>query len=182
MSIFKLGVRGRLYGGFGALVLFGAVLAGFAVWQLGAIQDQVADMTVQSKNTIRAGEIVAELHAIRRATVRYAFDQDEASFADSEQRSTKVTALLGDAVNTTKSAERRAVYGEVAKMVTELNVKRSALHDAFIEMQAGRALLFTDGDKLAADVKKFVDAAHGSPIGQAASELESRVLLVRVAN
>jgi methyl-accepting chemotaxis protein len=182
MSIFNLRIRGRLYGGFGALVLFGAVLAGFAVWQLGAIQDQVADMTVQSKNTIRAGEIVAELHAIRRATVRYAFDQDEASFADSEQRSTKVTALLGDAVNTTKSAERRAVYGEVAKMVTELNVKRSALHDAFIKMQAGRALLFTDGDKLAADVKKFVDAAHGSPIGQAASELESRVLLVRVAN
>jgi hypothetical protein len=177
-----MSISGRLYGGFGALVLFGAALAGFAVWQLGAIQDQVADMTVQSKNTIRAGEIVAELHAIRRATVRYAFDQDEASFADSEQRSTKVAALLGDAVNTTKSAERRAVYGEVAKMVTELSVKRSALHDAFIKMQAGRALLFTDGDKLAIDVKTFVDAARDSPIAQAASELESRVLLVRVAN
>ena len=182
MSIFNLRIGGRLYGGFGALVLFGAALAGFAVWQLGAIQDQVADMTLQSKNTIRAGEIVAEVHAIRRATVRYAFDQDEASFKDSEQRSAKVEALLGDAVNTTKSAERRAIYGDVAKMVTALNVKRSALHDAFIKMQAGRALLFSDGDKMAADVKTFVEGAHDSPIAQAANELESRVLLVRVAN
>jgi hypothetical protein len=49
-------------------------------------------------------------------------------------------------------------------------------------MQAGRTLLFTDGDKLAIDVKTFVDAARDSPIAQAASELESRVLLVRVAN
>ena len=35
MSFLNLRIRGRLYGGFGALVLFCAALASFAVWQLG---------------------------------------------------------------------------------------------------------------------------------------------------
>jgi methyl-accepting chemotaxis protein len=95
---------------------------------------------------------------------------------------TKVTALLEEASKTTKSPERFAIYAEVTKMATELNVKRSALNDAFKQMQAGRALLFGDGDKLAADTRKFVDAAHDSPVTQAADELESKILLVRVAN
>ena len=43
-------------------------------------------------------------------------------------------------------------------------------------------MLFGDGDKLAADTRKFVDAAHDSPVTQAADELESKILLVRVAN
>jgi hypothetical protein len=41
MSFLNLRIRGRLYGGFGALLLFCAGLAGFAVWQLGGIQDGV---------------------------------------------------------------------------------------------------------------------------------------------
>ena len=76
MSFLNLRIRGRLYGGFGALVLFCAALAGFAVWQLSGIHDQVGSMTVQSKNTIRVGQISAELQAIRRAILRYNFDHD----------------------------------------------------------------------------------------------------------
>jgi methyl-accepting chemotaxis protein len=49
-------------------------------------------------------------------------------------------------------------------------------------MQAGRALLFSDGDKMAAEVQKFVDAAAKTPFEPAAAALESKVLLVRVAN
>ncbi len=41
MSFLNFRIRGRLYGGFSALVLFCALLAGFAVWQLTAIRDQV---------------------------------------------------------------------------------------------------------------------------------------------
>ena len=43
-------------------------------------------------------------------------------------------------------------------------------------------LLFSDGDKMAADVQKFVDAAENTPFEQAAGALLSKVLLVRVAN
>lgn len=72
MSFLNLRIRGRLYGGFGALVLFGIATAVFAVWQLSAINAQVAALTLQSNNTIRVEEIATELQAIRRAVLRYA--------------------------------------------------------------------------------------------------------------
>jgi hypothetical protein len=71
MSFLKLRIRGRLYGGFGLLLLFCAALAGFAVWQLGGIHGQVGTMTMQSNNAIRVGEITTELQAARRAILRY---------------------------------------------------------------------------------------------------------------
>jgi methyl-accepting chemotaxis protein len=182
MSILNLRIRGRLYGGFGALVLFGAVLAGYEVSQLWAIQTDVATTNMQSKNAIRVGDIVAELHAIRRAVLRYAFDQNELSFAESEQRLTKVTGLLDEAGKTTTSDQRRAAYAEAAGAIAEMKLKRAALGDAVRKMQAGRALLVSDGDKMAAEIRKLVDAAKDTSASQAASALEAGVLLVRVAN
>jgi hypothetical protein len=101
MSFLNLRMSGRLYAGFGALVLFCAALAGFGVWQLGEIRAQVATMTLQSNNTIRVGDIAAELESIRRAILRYAFDHDEKSLAEAETRLKKSTELLDAAVKTT---------------------------------------------------------------------------------
>jgi methyl-accepting chemotaxis protein len=182
MSFLNLRIRGRLYGGFGALVLFCAALAGFAVWQLGAIHTEVAALTVQSKNTIRVGEITTELQGTRRALLRYTFDQDEASFAEAEKRMSRTTDLLEDAAKTTISEERRTVYKDAAKEIAELKTKRVALGDAVKQVQAGRKLLFTDGDQMAADVQKFVEAADKTDFTHEANALETKVLLVRVAN
>jgi methyl-accepting chemotaxis protein len=182
MSFLNLRIRGRLYGGFGALLLFCATLAGFGVWQLSAVRDQVGLLSVQSQNAVRIGEITTNLQAIRRGVLRYAFDQDEASLAEADKRLAQVTGLLEEAERTTKSEERRAAYRETEKDVAEVKAKRAALGDAVKQMLAGRALLFSDGDKMAADVQKFVDAAENTPFEQAAGALLSKVLLVRVAN
>jgi methyl-accepting chemotaxis protein len=182
MSFLNLRIRGRLYGGFGALVLSCAALAGFAVWQLWGIDTQVAFMTLQSKNAIRAGEIATELQATRRALLRYAFDQDEASFAESEKHLSKITHLLEEAARTTPSEERRAMYTNAIKEMAEMTTKRAALGEAIKQMLAGRNLLFTDGDQMAADVQKFVDAADKTDFAHEVSALETKVLLVRVAN
>jgi methyl-accepting chemotaxis protein len=178
----NLRIRGRLYVGFGALVLFCAALAGFAVMQLVAIHTEVASLTVQSKNAIRAGEITTELQATRRALLRYTFDQDEASFAEAEKRMSKTTDLLEEAVKTAISEERRTVYRDAAKEIAELKTKRLASGDAIKQMLAGRNLLFTDGDQMAADVQKFVDAADKTDFSHEAAALATKVLLVRVAN
>src|SRR6266851_6921743 len=182
MSFLNLRIRGRLYGGFGALVLFCAALAGFAVWQLSGIHDQVGSMTVQSKNTIRVGQMSAELQAIRRAILRYNFDHDEASYAEAEKRLTETSEFLDLAIKETRSEERRAIYKEVQQDVAELKLKRLALGDAVKQLVAGSDLLFADGDKMAADVQKFVDAAQKTEFAHLANVLEAKVLLVRVAN
>src|SRR5712672_1430234 len=182
MSFLNLRIRGRLYGGFGALLLFCAGLAGFAVVQLGAIHTEVASLTVQSKNTIRVTEIATELQGTRRALLRYTFDEDEASFAEAEKRMCKIADLLEEGIKTSISEERRAHYKEAIKEIAELKAKRVALGDAVKQMLAGRNLLFTDGDQMAADVQKFVDAADKTDFSHEANALETKVLVLRVAN
>jgi methyl-accepting chemotaxis protein len=182
MSPINLRIRGRLFGGFGALVLFGIALAGFAVWQLGEIRTQVQALTLQSSSTIRIGEIATELEAVRRAILRYAFDQDEQSFAESERRLANVTKLLGVAEKNTMSDERRAGYRDIASDVEDLKTKRVALGDAIKSMIGARQWLNTDGAKVAADVQNFVDAAEKTDFAQGAHSLGTSFLLVRVAN
>jgi methyl-accepting chemotaxis protein len=182
MSFLNLRIGGRLYGGFAALLLFCMGLAGFAVWQLEELGTQVAAMTSQSENTIRVGEIATNLQAIRRAVLRYAFDHDEKSYTEAETRLKTAGDLLVVADKTTKSEERRAAYKEINNDVEELKVKRLALGDAVKQAAAGRASLFTEGDRMAEDVQKFVDAAAKSDSAPGATFLEAKVLLVRVAN
>jgi methyl-accepting chemotaxis protein len=182
MSFLSFRIRGRLYGGFGILLVFCAALAGFAIWQLTSIRDQIGMMEVQSRNAIRVGDIATELQAIRRAILRYTFDQDEASLAESDKRLAAVSDTVNEAIRTTRSEERKAAYQQVSKDVADLKIKRATAVDVIKQMQAGRALLFSDGDQMAADVQKFVDAAQGTPFAHSANMLESKVLLVRVAN
>jgi methyl-accepting chemotaxis protein len=182
MSFLNLRISGRLYAGFGALVLFCAGLTGFAVWQLGEIRTQVATMTLQSNNTIRAGEIATELQAVRRAILRYAFDQDEESYSEAETLLNKSAGMVEAAVKATVAEERRAAYREIAKDIEDLKAKRVALGDAIRQMVAGRARLFADGDKLATDVQKFVEVAEKTEFAQEAPPLETKVLLLEVAN
>jgi methyl-accepting chemotaxis protein len=182
MPFLNLRIRGRLYVGFGVLVLFCMALAGIAVLQLGVIHTEVGSLTVQSKNTIRVTEIATELQGTRRALLRYTFDQDEASFAEAEKRMSKITDLLKEGIKTSISEERRAHYKEVIEQIAELKTKRLALGDAVKQMLAGRNLLFTDGDKMATDVQKFTDAAEKTDFSHEANALDTKVLVLRVAN
>jgi methyl-accepting chemotaxis protein len=182
MSLNNIRIGGRLYSGFGALILFSVALAGFGVWQLWAIRDQVALMEVQATNNARAIEMSSELHAMRRAVLRYTFDQDEPSFAEAEKRLNGLSDLLAAAVEQTTSVERQASYREIAKAVEEMKLKRVALGDAVKQMAEGRALLFSVGDAMAAEVQKVVDAADKTSFHPLASSLEAKVLLVRIAN
>ena len=94
----------------------------------------------------------------------------------------KSSNLLESGAKTLVSEERRAIYKDIGKEVEDLKAKRVALGDAVKKMIEGRALLFTDGDQMAADLQKFVDAAAKTDFAQSAAALETKVLLVRVAN
>jgi hypothetical protein len=108
MSILNLRIGGRLFGGFGAVVLFGAVLACFGVSQLWEIATRVERMTEQSNNAIRVVQISSELQAVRRAILRYNFDHDEPSYAEAGKRIDDIAGLLDTAAKETRSDERRA--------------------------------------------------------------------------
>jgi methyl-accepting chemotaxis protein len=182
MSILNLRIGGRLYSGFSALLVFGAALAGFGVSQLWVIQTQVDVMALQSENAIRVVRTSSELQAIRRAILRYQFDHDEPSYAEAEKRLTDTDNLLDESIKKTTSDERRNIYKATKKDIAELKAKRTELGGAVKQYLAGKDALFTDGDQMAADVQKLVDAAKDTAFSQAANSLEAKVLLVRVAN
>jgi methyl-accepting chemotaxis protein len=182
MSIFSFRIGARLFGGFGLLILFSMGLAGFSVYELSSIRIQIDRLLLQSSNTVRAQQISTELQAIRRAILRYDFDHDEASMVEAEKRLGTVSDMLETAIKVTIAEDRKDAYRRITKDIEELKIKRLALGEAVKQMVAGRDLLFSDGDKMAAEVQKLVDAAADTPFEHKATALETKVLLVRVAN
>ncbi|MDR3469255.1 MAG: HAMP domain-containing methyl-accepting chemotaxis protein [Xanthobacteraceae bacterium] len=182
MSLFQFRIAGRLYSGFGLLILCGLALALLGVVELGRIGTQIDVMTRQSNNAMRTSETAMHLQAIRRAILRYDFDHDEKSFTEAGERLATTASMLEAAIQAAPSEERRAAYKEIAKDVEQLKSARETLGDAVRHMTSNRARLFTEGDKMAADVQKFEDAAAKTDYDVQAAALVAKVLLVRVAN
>jgi methyl-accepting chemotaxis protein len=186
MSLLRLKIKGRLYGGFGVLIVFVLALAGFAVWKMSAIQVEVARLSNLSGNVLRATEIAVNLQAIRRAILRYNFDADEPSYKEAAEREAKTIELLQAAAKSALSEGRRKIYNGLEANVVQLRGKREALGEAVRKMTAGRTALFSIGDQLAVVVTKLVEASRGGtterPILQGTADLETEVLLVRIAN
>jgi methyl-accepting chemotaxis protein len=185
MPSFLFKISGRLYAGFGALVLIVVALAGFGVSQLSSIQGQVGKMTALSANTVRTLEVAGNLHAIRRAILRYNFDADEPSYKEAGERETATVELLKAAGKATLSEDRRKSYATLETNVVGLRGKREELGDAIHKLTAARTSLFSVGDELSAASKKLVDAARASAdrsVASAAVDLNAALLAVRVAN
>ena len=182
MSLLNLRIRGRLFGGFGALILSGIGLAGFGVMQLDEIHAQVKVMTLQSANTLRAGEIATELQAIRRAILHYSAEHDDASATEADKRLAKASEMVASVIKTTVAEERRAIYRQIATDIEDLQMKQLALGDAVKQMDAGRAKLLANGSKMAADLQKFVDTADGTPFEHQVAKLDQKIYPVFVAN
>ncbi|QUS41695.1 methyl-accepting chemotaxis protein [Tardiphaga alba] len=182
MSLLNLRIRGRLYGGFGALVLFGLVGSGFAMWQMSEVGTQVGSLSIQSANTIRAAEIASELHATRGAILRYSFDQDEAALADADKRLARLSTSIQTVIQSSRSEERRAAYRTIEKDVAEVKTQRQALGEAVKQVVAGREVLQEAGDKLSSSLRKLAISTRNTPYGQGSTKLESDTLLVQIAN
>ncbi|MCK1423277.1 HAMP domain-containing protein [Bradyrhizobium sp. 180] len=185
MPKFRLRIRGRLYAGFMALVAVGLVMAVVAVWNLRAVQDQVARQSALSDSTARVLEISAHLQAIQRANLRYVYDANEPAMKEAQERETAATELLQVGAKGTRSEERRALYNGLIDDIAKMRRLRDNLGDAVNEARTGKATLLPSGEELAVKMGKLVDAARASADEDTAAlvaDLESRILLVRVAN
>jgi len=185
MSLLEMRIKGRLYSGFGMLVMFVLALAVFAVWKMAAIQSEVGKMTALSGNTVRVMEVSTNLQAIRRAILRYNFDADEASFRESAERESKTIQLLQDAAKATLSEERRATYNRLVGMVEQLRAKREALGEAVKMTNAGRAMAISANETLAAAMAKVTDAARATgdrTLADGAADLDVAILQVRLSS
>ncbi|OPY95300.1 chemotaxis protein, partial [Bradyrhizobium sacchari] len=185
MPKFRLRIRGRLYAGFMALVAVGVVMAVVAVWNLRAVQDQVAKQSALSDSTARVLEISTHLQAIQRANLRYIYDASEPAMKEAQERETAATELLKVGAQGTASEERRRLYEDLITDIARMRSLRDNLGDAVNEARTGKATLLPSGDELTVKVGKLVDVARAAVDEDTASlvaDLESRLLQVQIAN
>src|SRR5437763_329412 len=160
MASFRLKIRGRLHAGFAALVAVGLVMGAVAVWNLWAVQDQVAKISTLSDGTARVLEISSHLQAIQRANLRYIHDGNQPALKEAADRETAATELLQVEAKATLSAERRELYNDLISDIAKMRTLRGNLGDAVNETRTGRAILLPGGDEVSAKAAKLGIAAR----------------------
>jgi methyl-accepting chemotaxis protein len=184
MAGFRLKISGRLYAGFAALVAIGVIMAAVAVRNLWSVHDQVEKISALSDSTARVLEISSHLQAIQRANLRYIHDGNEPSLKEAADRETAASELLQAVAKATLSEERRKLDDELVGDIARMRTLRDNLRDAVKETKTGKATLLPGGEDLAAKTAKLVIAAHiakDAEITTAVADIESRLLLVRIA-
>ncbi|QQN65887.1 HAMP domain-containing protein [Bradyrhizobium diazoefficiens] len=181
----RLRIRGRLYAGFTALAVVGLIMALVAVWNLWAIQDQVARMSAFSDDAARVQEISIHLQALQRANLRYIYDANEPAFKEAAEREAATVALLKAASAASFSEERRKIYDGLVADFDKLQSLRGRLGAAVKETTKGKAALLPGGEELNTYAGKLVVAAHGThdpEITAPVADLESKILQARLAS
>jgi methyl-accepting chemotaxis protein len=185
MGFLRLKVRTRIFVGFGLLVILSAALAGFSLMQLRAVGEQISKMNALAANTARVLQSAHGLETMRRGAIRYRFDQAEAALADLREARARIEHLLTDAQTVTLSQDRLRLYHDVLSDLRNYDTELGHFLDLSRTMASERAKLFAGGDQLTASTTRLMTATEGSDdpgLIQAASGVESAVLLVRVAN
>ncbi|EJN13936.1 methyl-accepting chemotaxis protein, partial [Bradyrhizobium sp. YR681] len=185
MPSLRLNIRGRLYAGFSILVVVGLIMAGVAIWNLGAVQGQMARLSSLADNTARVQEISINLQALRRANLRYIYDADEPAFKEAAEREAATVELLKAAAKSTISEERLKIYNGLVGDIEKMKSLRERMGAAINAATKGKAALLAGGDELTASSGKVAAAAAATGdtyITSSVADLESKILLVRVAN
>jgi hypothetical protein len=185
MAGIRLRIRGRLYAGFTALAVMGLIMALVAVWNLWAVQDQVARMSSFSDHAARVREISIHLQTLQRANLSYIYDANESAFKEAAQQEAATVALLKAHAAESLSDERRKVYEGLIGDIDKLQSLRERMGAAVKETTKGKAALLPGGEELNANAGKLVIAAHGThdpEITTPVADLESRILQARLAS
>src|ERR1035441_8240686 len=78
-------IKTRIFTGFAIPVVFAGILAGFGVWQLTRVDDQVQQLSSTSKNALHVIDAMRSVETLTRATTDARGDGSDASikkFAD----------------------------------------------------------------------------------------------------
>ena len=183
MASLKLGIRTRINGGFGLLIVLSLGLAGFAYWQFSGISQQVDRMSRLSDLNSQAAAIGDSFEAMRFALLQFRAFGAQAALQQAAEAEARAEQQLSTARETTTLDERRKSYDVLIAGLEGLKSNRETLIKAAQEMQAERAKLDTVGEDVTDSVAKLVEAAlaTGDQMAtSAANRTERSFQLVRV--
>ena len=145
-----MSIKVKLYSGFGVLVILALGLVLYGVHVFGDIGGSVTRMNGIAENTTRTLLVEDYLERLRRAVLRYAYDNDEPSRKENDEIAAKAISTLQEAQRATPSEERKKMYGELLVGVAGTQQMAKALFDAVSQSKADQAKLSKAGGDLSA--------------------------------
>ena len=184
-----MSIKYRLYGGFSVLILvtLGLIFYGAVVFgDIGSVITRMNSIAANNARTLQAEE---DLERLRRTTLRYVYDRDEASRQENSEIAAKVLAGLQGAEKSAPREERKKIYRDMQAGLANLERVTQILFDAVAQSKADNAKLVKSAANLGARmddmIKKFVDnaAPDSDPsIEILVLKLDSQIQQIRVAN
>ena len=175
-----LTIKLKLYGGFGILVVLTVCLGAYGVTELNAIQASVGKMEVLAEHVARTLQNVNNLEKMRRTVLRYIYDHDKSSLKENGEVAAEIIPALQAAEREAVSAERRRMYGDLAKSVAASQKTTQAVVEMVerVGTEQGRLLridhdLTAGAQALLNKVKFGADQPNIAMAGKLDSELSS---------
>jgi methyl-accepting chemotaxis protein len=182
----NLGVKFRIYGGFAIVVALAVTLAGFAVWQLGLTQAEVARMGTIADNNARVLQISQTFEVIQRTYLQYKAVADEAQLKQASNAEQKALALLSAARQAETNEERLKIFAALESGIGELKTKRVALANLMSEVAANHEELNKVGETMSsvsnALVERVLSTSDDLSLTEMTNSLARSMLLIQVAN
>jgi methyl-accepting chemotaxis protein len=184
-----MSIKYRLYGGFGILVLVTLGLVFYGAMVFGDVGSVVIRMNSIATNNARTLQAEEYLEILRRTTLRYVYDRDEASQQENGAVAAKVLAALQGSEKSAPREERKKMYRDMQAGLASLQQVTQTLFDAVAQSKTDNAKLVKSAANLGARmdemIKQFVDnaAPDSDPTVEIlVLKLDSQIQQIRVAN
>ena len=177
-------IRTRIYVGFGAVILLGAVVAGFGVWQFTALGVGVNRLVTAGADVTRNLEVNRLIEGMRRAALKYKTSGDEGAIKEFTDGAARAGGLLDEAGKAAGSDEQRQIYDAATGQLAEIQQQFTKLADIGKEIKAGHAELFKGGEALRVSAEKLLIKARSTlddGLVSRAQDVQAGELGVRVA-
>jgi methyl-accepting chemotaxis protein len=184
MKLSDFRIRSRIYAGFGAVILLGAAVTGFGVWQFTALGQDVDRLVAAGADVSRGLEVNRIVEVLRRAALKYKTSGDEAATKEFADGMAQATARLDEAATANPAGEQREIYDAARGTLAEIQTQFNALVAIGTKIKTDRATLFNGGEDLRKASEALLVKAHGAfddALISRAQDVEAGELGVRVA-
>jgi methyl-accepting chemotaxis protein len=177
-------IRTRIYVGFGAVIVLGALVTLFGIWQFSTVGREVDGLVASGAGVARNLEVNRIVEGMRRAALKYKTGGDEGAIKEFTDGAARATSLLQEAAALTASDEQRQIYAAATGQLAESQQEFAKLAAIGTRIKSGRGDLFKGGEALKTAAENLIIKSRSSfddALISRAQDVQAGELLVRVA-
>jgi methyl-accepting chemotaxis protein len=169
MLLNRFGLRTRIFMGYGLLIVLMLGIAGFGIYGLSAVGQEIGKMEAIAGDVRRVQEVVLRLEMVRRGLTRYGIDADAGALRDVTDSSARAATLLAESARFTLSEQRRANYNAIADQLRGLDVSGAHYVSLTNAGLAGRKALIGMGSPMVSLAGHLADIAEAGGVASEAT-------------